>query len=128
MADYSISLGNGYEIARLSAHEIAIYGDEPVQSDDDTRTNFLYVPAKITEVWWNDQYIIAKQMELEASENGYEQPPKDTSQQVFTYWVIDVQNYRIQNTFKEEELENEIEKLGITGKVQFTSVEDLRTK
>lgn len=39
LADYTISLDNGYRIDRLSAHQIAIYGDEPVQSDDSTFYN-----------------------------------------------------------------------------------------
>lgn len=49
-ADYEIDLENGYRIDRLSAHQIAIYGDEPVKSDDETFYNYLYVPAKVSSV------------------------------------------------------------------------------
>lgn len=51
MADYTISLENGYRIYRLLAHQIAIYGDKPVQSEDKTVYNYLYVPSKVTDVW-----------------------------------------------------------------------------
>lgn len=53
MADYTIDLENEYRIDRLSAHQIAISGDKPVQSDDETIVNYLYVPTKVTDVWWN---------------------------------------------------------------------------
>lgn len=76
LTDYTISLENGYRIDRLSAHQIAIYGEEPVKSHEENIINYLYVPSKVTAVWWNDQYIIAKQMHLSANERGYDEPPK----------------------------------------------------
>ncbi|TQR28858.1 hypothetical protein C7Y47_19310 [Lysinibacillus sphaericus] len=62
MADYTIDLENGYRIDRLSAHQIAIYGDKSVQSDDETIVNYLYVPAKVTDIWWNKDYIVTEQI------------------------------------------------------------------
>ena len=62
MAYYTISLDNGYRIDRPSAHQIVIYEDEPVQSDDKTIANHLYVPAKVTDIWWNKKYIVTKQL------------------------------------------------------------------
>ncbi len=36
MADYTISFEYGYRIVRLSAHQIAVYGEKPVLSEDKT--------------------------------------------------------------------------------------------
>ncbi|WP_342578363.1 hypothetical protein [Psychrobacillus sp. FSL K6-2843] len=50
MADYTVSLENGFRIDRLSGHQIIIYGDKPVQSLDKTVSNYSYVPSKVTDV------------------------------------------------------------------------------
>lgn len=126
MADYSISLDNGYRIDRLSAHEIAIYGDEPIQTSDNTRSDYLYVPAKVTDIWWNNQYIIAKKIELFTTENGYKEPPQNISYEDITYWIIDMKNHQILETIHENELQNATEKLGITEEIHFTPVEKLK--
>ena len=126
LADYSIPLDNRYRIDRLSAHEIAIYGDKPVQTGDDTREDYLYVPEKVTDVWWNDQYIIAKKLELVTTENNYKEPPKNISTEDITYWIIDVKNHQILEKTDENALQNAIEKLGIREEVQFTPVEKLK--
>ena len=64
-----------YRSDRTSAHNIFIYGEKPKYSEDDT-SYYLYIPTEVTEVWWNDDYIVAKQIELVADERGYEQPPE----------------------------------------------------
>lgn len=117
MADYSIPLDYGYLIDRLSAYEIAISGDEPVQPGDDTREDYLYVPEKVTDVWWDDQYIVAKQLKLTATENGYKEPPQNISLKNINYWIIDVNNHQLLETIDEDELQHAIEKLEITEKV-----------
>lgn len=126
LADYSIPLDNGYRIDRLSAHEIEIYGDEPVQTGDDTREDYLYVPEKVTDVWWNDQYIIAKKLELIITENGYKETPKNISTEDITYWIIDMKNHQILEKTDGNALQNAIEKLGIREELQFTPVEKLK--
>lgn len=126
MADYSIPLDYGYRIDRLSAYEIAIYGDEPVQTGDDTREDYLYVSEKVTDVWWDDQYIVAKQLKLTATENGFKEPPQNISHTDINYWIIDVNNHQILETIDEDELQNAIEKLEITEIVQFTPIEKLK--
>lgn len=126
MADDSISLENGYRIDKLSAHEITIYGDEPVRVGDNMRENYLYVSGKVTDIWWNDQYIIAKKLELIATENSYKELSQNTSYKDITYWIIDMKNHQILETIHENELQNATEKLGITEEIHFTSVEKLK--
>lgn len=126
MADYTISLDNGYRIDRLSAHQIAIYGDKPVQSEDKTVNNYLYVPAKVTDIWWNEEYIVVKQIVLMADENEYEQPPKNPTNNDFNYWIIDVKNSQPLGPLDEKELGNETDKLGLTEIISLTSIEKLK--
>ncbi|WP_431028737.1 DUF3997 domain-containing protein [Lysinibacillus sp. LZ02] len=122
LADYTIDLENGYRIDRLSAHQIAIYGDEPVQSGDKTIVNYLYVPAKVTDAWWNEEYIVAKQIVLTDDENGYEKPSNDD----MSYWVIDVNNHQVFGPFDENELENETDKLGLTELISLKPINKLK--
>lgn len=126
MADYTISLGNGFRIDRLSAHQIQIYGDEPIQTEDETVFNHLYVPAKVTEVWWDDEYIVAKQMVLVADERNNEQPPKNPAINDFYYWIIDVDDHQVWGPFDEKELENEMDELGMSDEITLTQIEKLR--
>ncbi len=126
LADYEINLDNGYRIDRLSAHVTAIYGDEPIKSDDESFNNHLYVPAKVTDVWWNEEYIVAKQMVLVADERGYEQPPEQPSLDDFQYWLIDVHNHQVLGPLDEKELENETDKLGLTEKISLTPINKLK--
>lgn len=125
-SDYEITLDNGFRIDRLSAHQIAIYGTEPVKSDVEEFKTHLYVPAKITDVWWNEDYIIAKQLKLVANKNGVLEPPKPSNVD-YSYWIIDVNNREPLGPFDEKELENTIDKLGIpNNSVSLTPIEDLR--
>lgn len=126
MADYTIELENGYRIDRLSAHQIAIYGEKPVQSDDETIANYLYAPAKVTAVWWNKAYIVAKQIVLEVDENGYEKPPENLTNDAICYWIIDVNQHQVFGPFDEQALKAETNRLGITEKLTLTPVEKLK--
>lgn len=126
LADYEINLDNGYRIDRLSAHVIAIYGNEPIKSNDETFYNYLYVPAKVSDVWWNEEYIVAKQIVLVADERGYEQPPEQPSLDDFQYWLIDVHNHQVLGPLNEKELEYEIDKLGLTEKISLTPIDKLK--
>lgn len=126
MADYTISLDNGFRIDRLSGHQIIIYGDKPVQSLDKTVSNYSYVPSKVTDVWWNEEYIVAKQMVLKADKYGYEEPPKNPTENDFKYWIIDVTSRQPIGPLNETELVNETDKLGLTEIISLTSIEKLR--
>lgn len=121
LADYTIDLDNGFRIDRLSAHQIVIYGDVPIKSDNDSFDNHLYVPARVTDVWWDDHYIVAKQLVLNDGE-----PPEKPTEADFQYWIIDVNDHAVVGPLYEEIFEREIEKMGISDLVTFTAVEDLK--
>ena len=124
LADYTISLNNGYRIDRLSAHQIQIYGDEAVNDGDDTRFNHLYVPSKVTAVWWDDQYIIAKQLSLRADERGYEKPPKNPADNDYSYWIIEIDKNEVKGPLTLKELENDMIQLEIN--IVFTPIDKLK--
>lgn len=121
LADYTISLDNGFRIDRLSAHQILIYGDEPMHSDNESFENHLYVPAKVTDVWSDEAYIVAKQIVLNDGE-----PPDKPTDEAFYYWVIDISRQTVLGPLDEQVLENEVEKLGIANKVVLTPIEELK--
>ena len=124
LADYTISLDNGYRIDRLSAHQIQIYGDEAVNDGDDTTFNHLYVPSEVTAVWWDDQYIIAKQLSLRAVERGYEKPPKTPADNDYSYWIIEIDKNEVKGPLTLKELENDTNQLEIN--IVFTPIDKLK--
>lgn len=120
LADYTISLDNGYRIDRLSAHQIQIYGEEAVNDGDDTVFNHLYVPAEVTAIWSDEQYIVAKQLRLQADERGYEQPPENPTEADYAYWIIEMASNEVTGPLSLTELEQVI---GTT--IKFTPIEKL---
>ncbi len=71
-ADYDIDLPGEYSILRTSADRVII---APKTGTDIWRE--AAVPAKVTEVGWNDDYILAKQMKGEKNH---------------AYWIIQLSN------------------------------------
>ncbi|MFS0878354.1 DUF3997 domain-containing protein [Solibacillus isronensis] len=124
LADYTISLDNGYCIDRLSAHQIQIYGEEAVNDGIENTFNYLYVPAEVTAVWWDEQYIIVKQLHLRADERGYEEPPQNPTDDDYSYWIIEMDKNEVKGPLTLKELENDTNQLGI--KVVFTPIEKLK--
>ena len=124
LADYTISLDNGYRIDRLSAHQIQIYGEEAVNDGNENTFNYLYVPAKVTDVWWDKQYIIAKQLHLKTNERGVEEPPQNPTDDDYSYWIIEIDENELKGPLTLKELENNSEQLGIN--IVFTPIEKLK--
>ena len=123
LADYTISLDNGYRIDRLSAHQIQIYGEEAVNDGDENTFNYLYVPAEVTAIWWDEQYIVAKQLHLEKDERGVELPSQNPTDDNYSYWIIEIDKNDVKGPLTLKELENDSNQLGIS--VVFTPIEKL---
>lgn len=124
LADYTISLDNGYRIDRLSARQIEIYGEEAVNDGIENTFNYLYVPAEVTAVWWDEQYIIAKQLHLETDERGYEEPPQSPADGDYSYWIIEMDKNEVKGPLTLKELENDANQSGIN--ILFTPIEKLK--
>ena len=124
LADYTISLDNGYRIDRLSANKIEIYGEEAVNDGIEHTYNYLYVPTKVTAVWWDEQYIVAKQLHLKQDERGYEQPPKNPTEKDYSYWIITINKNEVKGPLTQKQLEYDTNELGIN--IVFTPIEKLK--
>ena len=124
LADYTISLDNGYRIDRLSAHQIQIYGEEAINDGNENIINYLYVLAKVTAVWWNEQYIIAKQLHLKADEREYKEPPQNPTAANYSYWIIEMDKNEVKGPLSLKELENDSKQIGIN--VVFIPIEKLK--
>ena len=124
LADYTISLDNGYRIDRLSAHQVQIYGEEAINDGNENTFNYLYVPAKVTAVWWNKQYIVAKQLHLKTNERGVEEPPQNPTEDDYSYWIIAMDKNEVKGPLTLKELENDTNQLGIN--IVFTPIEKLK--
>ncbi len=112
---------NGYRIDRLSAHQIQIYGEEAVNDGKENIFNHLYVPAEVTAVWWDKQYIIVKQLHLKTNERGVEEPPQNPTDDDYSYWIIEIDENEVKGPLTLKELENDSEQLGIN--VVFRPIE-----
>jgi hypothetical protein len=119
-SDYDIEMPGNYSVIRTSAHNITI---APKTSEDSWGANII--PAKVTEVGWNDEYIIAKQINLEQdskSNNGYEIP--DT--QDYHFWIIEIESGKVTGPLDDLGLIEKKKEYEITDDIILKSVQNLR--
>ena len=45
----------------------------------------------MTDVWWDNDYIIAKQLRLSLDERGYKEPPEKPTEDDYSYWIIEIE-------------------------------------
>ncbi|MBU9713694.1 DUF3997 domain-containing protein [Evansella tamaricis] len=85
MADYDVELPGNYSILRTSAHQVTI----ALKTGEDSWGSEI-IPAKVTEVGWDENYIIAKQVKLTQDknrENNYKIP----DEQNYQYWILSIE-------------------------------------
>ncbi|GLC88532.1 DUF3997 domain-containing protein [Lysinibacillus piscis] len=117
LADYTIPLPNGYRIDRTSAQQISIYSEEPIANEQ----NYRYTPPKITHIWWNDDFIIAKQAILKSENNCVAVPTEGK----YAFWIIDMHAHLVYGPFDKNALAQQKELLGLPQKIKWTAIEDL---
>lgn len=93
-ADYDIELPGEYSIIRTSAHQVKI---APKTGTDSWGANA--VPAEVTEVGWNDDYILAKQMKGEKNH---------------AYWIIQLSNDQVIGPLNEESFSEKKDEFGLS--------------
>lgn len=116
--DYDISLPGEYSLIRSSAHNITINKKQ----GEDVWGEAL-IPAKITELNYNNQYILAKQLGLKRkypdnANNTYEIPDESK----VTYWILQVDNGNVYGPLTENEFTNMKNKLSIPADMVLKSV------
>lgn len=78
-----------------------------------------YIPAKVTEIAWDDRYIIAKQIEEKSDPNNPEAAM--TNKQSEHYWIIDVKHNKRFGPYNEKQFLEQKDAFKI--KKQFQTVE-----
>lgn len=95
-------LGNQYELAATSAHEVKIVPESGWTSDTQI------IPAKVVELAWNKDYIIAKQLGLKR-ENDYSDYEIPDKKKVY-YWILDVKEKKRHGPYSKKKFEKELKK------------------
>ncbi|MDE5416150.1 DUF3997 domain-containing protein [Alkalihalobacterium chitinilyticum] len=111
MGDYDIDLPVNYSVVRTSAHQVTI---APKTSDTSWGSNII--PTKVTELAWDDTYILAKQVGLKEdpnSNNGYQIP---NSEDVH-FWIVEIKSGNVFGPLDEEGFRDKRNELGISNRL-----------
>lgn len=120
LANYSIDLPGNYSIVRTSAHQVKI---APKINDSQWESDII--PTKVTEVAWDDHYILAKQLGLmndPKSHNGSQIPNNDD----IHFWILAFKTGEVLGPFDEEHFIEKKKALGISQNVILKPVEDFK--
>ncbi|MBK5446956.1 DUF3997 domain-containing protein [Peribacillus sp. TH24] len=119
-ADYDIDLPGGYSVIRTSAHQVKI---APKESDSSWGTDVI--PTKVTEVAWDGNYIIAKQLGLkedEDSSNGYQISDEDK----VNFWILEIKTGKVTGPLDDESFIAKKAELEISKDVVLQEIDDIR--
>ncbi|MFJ8236106.1 DUF3997 domain-containing protein [Ureibacillus sp. NPDC094379] len=108
LADYSVELPGNYSIVRTSAHQVTIS-----PKNGDTGWESPAIPTKVTEVAWNENHILAKQLGLMKdpdSSNGYKIPNKEDVH----FWLLEVESGEVMGPFDETSFNDKKKEIGIS--------------
>ena len=78
----------------------------------------------MTDVWWDNDYIIAKQLRLILDERGNKKPPKKPTEDDYSYWIIKIETNEVKGPLTLKQLEYDLNQLEIN--VEFTPIEKLK--
>lgn len=102
-SDYSVDLGNGYELHRSSADEITL---DPIYASQDR------VPAKVVSLAWNNSYILTVQhpRTLRTSPtSSYRDPNPDEE----VMWIVETKRHKTYGPLTKEEYASKLQEIGI---------------
>lgn len=119
LADYSLDLPGNYSIVRTSAHQVTV---APKIGDSHWGKNVI--PTKVTEVAWDDNYILAKQLSLvndPKSNNGYQIPNNEDEH----FWILEFKNGKVFGPFDEDNFVEKKNELGISESVLLKEIDEL---
>lgn len=120
MADYSVDLPGDYSVVRTSAHQVKI---APKKSD--TIWGSDIIPTKVTELVWDDNYILAKQLGLKEdpdSNNGYQIPNTDDVH----FWILEFKTGEVFGPLDEDGFREKKNELGISQDVELKKIQDIK--
>lgn len=113
-------IGADYEVLQSSANRTQI-----LPKTDAFNASQL-IPPVVTEVAWNDSYILAKQLELQSDPlNPDAQIP---NQQNAYYWIIDLKYNKRFGPYTKKQFEAQKSEFRISNSIQLQKVENLTQK
>jgi len=118
MADYDVDLPSDYWVIRSSAHNIIIL------RGDGTLFEETLVPAKVTQIGWDEKFIVANQVSLqkESNESDYLIP----NEKDMHYWIINYKTDEIMGPLDENQFLERKSELQIPENLKLTDVSKLR--
>ena len=120
LADYSLDLPGNYSIVRTSAHQVKV-----ALKISDSHWGSDVIPTKVTEVAWDDSYILAKQLGLvndPKSSNGYQIPNNDDVH----FWILEIKSGEVFGPLDEVNFVEKKNEFGISESVILKKIEDLK--
>ena len=120
LADYSLDLPGNYSIVRTSAHQVKV-----ALKISDSHWGSDVIPTKVTEVAWDDSYILAKQLGLvndPKSSNGYQIPKNDDVH----FWILEIKSGEVFGPLDEVNFVEKKNEFGISESVILKKIEDLK--
>lgn len=108
LGDYSINLSGNYSLLRTSSHNITI---APKSQNGEGMWDENVIPAKVVEVGWNKDYIIAKQQAYPNEE--------------YFYWILNVKDEYVEGPFILNDFQKKIKEYDITN-LELKLVEDIQ--
>jgi len=120
LADYSIDLPGNYSVVRTSAHQVTL-----APKISDTHWGADVIPTKVTEVAWDDDYILVKQLGLmddPDSSNGYQIPNNDDEH----FWILEFKSGKVFGPLDEDEFIEKKNEFGISENVILKKVANLK--
>ena len=119
-SDFDLDLPGNYSVVRTSAHQVKI---APKVSEGGWGTDVI--PTKVTEVAWDDHYIIAKQLDLKEdpdSSNGYQIPDEEK----VNFWILEIKTGKVNGPLDEELFMEKKAELEISKEVVLQEIDDMR--
>lgn len=115
--EFSIDLPNNYMVVKIDGNYVEII---PRDGYDESTP---IVPSVVSEIAFDDVFILAKQKEIEDTENTSESTNKDKKEY---YWILNTKQLKGYGPLTEEEFENKKEELKISKDLKLKKVESFR--
>ena len=119
-ANYDLDLPGNYSIVSTSAHQVTI---SPKISN--SHWGSYVIPTKVTELAWDDNYILAKQLGLVNNperNDGPQIPNKDDA----NFWILEIDSGKVFGPLDELNFVEKKTELGVSESVILKKIEYLR--
>lgn len=120
--DFDIDLSGGYSLIRSSAHMVTIN-----KRESEAIWGEAIIPAKVIELAWNDNYILAKREGLKLRnpdnpDDRYEIPDESK----IDYWILDVENGEVYGKLNEQDFIKKKNELGVPNSLILKDVDSYK--